>query len=299
MDLSIFRRKFISVLVSKGFLNKTSDEKYLKLLFSSRMGKTLNLENPKTFNEKLQWLKLYDRNPEYTRYVDKYLVREYISEKLGEEYLIPLLGVWDNPDEIDFNALPDQFVLKCNHNSGAGLCICKDKQSLDIENVKKRLKKGLEQDYYLTGREWPYKDVPRKIIAEKYMEDENSKELRDYKFMCFNGQVKCCLVCSERFSKDGTKFTFMDRDWNTLPFGRPNLKRDMTLEKPKNYEKMIMLAEQLSINNPFLRVDFYEVADRIYFGELTFFPASGFTGFDPQEWDEILGEWLELPHRKG
>ena len=159
-----------------------NDEEYLKKAFKLNMGKELNLDNPQTFNEKLQWLKLHDRKSEYTIMVDKYLARDYIAKTIGEEYLIPLLGVWDSPDEIDFDALPDQFVLKCNHNSGLGMCICKDKSKLDIEKVKKELQKGLNENYYLHRREWPYKDVPRKIIAEKYMVDESGTELKDYKF---------------------------------------------------------------------------------------------------------------------
>ena len=173
------RFSYLNVL---GFYSKTPDDVFLKKAFRVNMHQELNLDNPQTFNEKLQWLKLYNRKPEYTMMVDKYKVREYVADTLGEEYLIPLLGVWDDPDEIDFDALPNQFVLKCNHNSGLGMCICKDKSKLDIEKVKKELKKGLKQDYYLTGREWPYKDVPRKIVCEKFMTNdevggENSKTI--------------------------------------------------------------------------------------------------------------------------
>jgi len=165
-----------------GFYRNWSDEKFLTYAYLKTMGKSLDLENPKTFNEKLQWLKLHNRKPEYTIMVDKYRVRDYVADKLGEEYLIPLLGVWDDPDDIEFDALPDQFVLKCNHNSGLGMCICKDKSKLDISMTRVRLRKGLQEDYFTRNREWPYKDVPRKIIAEKYMVDEGLNELRDYKF---------------------------------------------------------------------------------------------------------------------
>lgn len=281
---------YLMIVKSKlGFYNNVNDKDYLKKLFKSRMGYSLNLNNPTTFNEKLQWLKLYDRKPEYTIMVDKYKARDYIAKKIGEEYLVPLLGVWDNCNDIDFNTLPNQFVLKCNHNSGIGLCICKDKSKLDINNVKKELQKGLDQDYYLPGREWPYKNVPRKIICEEYLGDNPN----DYKFFCFNGRVEYILVCSDRF--DSLKETFFDRNWNIAPFKRPGIDIEKTLEKPNNLEKMIKLAEILSVNIPFLRADFYEVDNKIYFGELTFFPASGFSGFEPEEWDLKLGELIKLP----
>ena len=279
-------------------MTQMPDEEYLRRKFKACMDQELNLENPQTFNEKLQWLKLYDRKPEYTMMVDKYKVREYIKEKLGEEYLIPLLGVWDDPDEIDFDALPDQFVLKCNHNSGLGMCICKDKSKLDIPKVKEELRKGLAQDYYLTGREWPYKNVPRKIICEKYMvDDDSTSELTDYKFMCFKGKVYCSFVCNERFSKDGLKVTFYDKKWAKMPFERHYKSSEAVIPKPFNYGKMIQLAEQLSAEIPFVRVDFYEINKKVYFGELTLFPGSGFEEFTPEEWDYKLGSMITLPDK--
>lgn len=301
-----FRMDYLS---NMGFYNNWSDEEYLKKKFKLRIGHDLDLENPVTFNEKLQWLKLHDRKPEYTMMVDKYKVREYIADKLGEEYLIPLLGVWDDPDEIDFDALPNQFVLKCNHNSGLGMCICKDKSNLDIEKVKEELRKGLKQDYYLTGREWSYKDVPRKIICEKYMIDHSSQKildneedksgkndgLNDYKFMCFNGKVLCSFVCSDRFSDDGLKVTFFDKDWNVLPFERHYPKSRKPIPKPFNYKKMIEFSERLAEGIPFVRIDFYEIDHKLYFGEITFFPGSGFEEFTPESADEELGSWIKLP----
>ncbi len=282
------------ILAVHGKYNNLDDASYLKRAFKCYMGKELNLDSPKTLNEKLQWLKLYNRKPEYTMMVDKYAVRKYIADTIGEEYLIPLLGVWDNPDDIDFNALPNQFVLKCNHNSGLGMCICKDKSKLDIAKVKAELRKGLKQDYYLTSREWPYKDVPRKIVCEKYMEDCQVHELIDYKFMCFNGAVKCSFTCSERFSESGLKVTFFDKDWNVMPFERhyPASKNPPT--KPINYDKMIQFSEKLSKGIPFIRVDFYEINGKLFFGELTFYPGSGFEEFTPEEWDYRLGDFLKL-----
>lgn len=278
-----------------GFYNYMPDEAYLKRKYRACMGKKLNLEHPQTFNEKLQWLKIHDRKPEYTMMVDKYLVREYVAKTVGEEYLIPLLGVWEDPEEIDFDALPDQFVLKCNHNSGLGMCICKDKSELDLPKVKRELKKGLKQDYYLTGREWVYKDVPRRIIAEKYMVDESETELKDYKIMCFGGKARCCFVCTDRHTKEGLHITIFDNSWNMMHFGRHRHPSKDGIHKPAKYETMVKLAEVLAKDIPFVRVDFYEVDGKIYFGELTFFPGSGFEEFTPEEWDNTLGEWIKLP----
>lgn len=276
-----------------GFYDRMDDEKYLKKLYMANFGKELDLENPKTFNEKLQWLKLYDRKPEYTMMVDKYKVREYIAEKLGEEYLIPLLGVWDDPEEIDFDKLPNQFVLKCNHNSGLGMCICKDKSKLDIKKVKSELRKGLKQDYYLHGREWPYKDVPRKIICEKYMVDESGYELKDYKIFCFNGEPKALFVATDRMTD--TKFDFFDVEFNHLPFtnGHPNAEKEIA--KPQNLDEMLKVASVLSKGIPQVRIDLYNINGKILFGEMTFSHWSGMVPFEPNKWDERFGEWIVLP----
>ncbi len=270
------------------------DKEYLEKKFYVTMGYPLDLNNPQTFNEKLQWLKLYDRKPEYTMMVDKYKVREYIKEKLGEEYLIPLLGVWDKAEDIDFDKLPNQFVLKCNHNSGLGMYICKDKSKLtqkEIKVIRKNLIKGLQQDYYLTGREWPYKNVPRKIIAEKYMEDETG-QLRDYKFYCFNGEPKIIMINSDReIGKTKADYFDMDFNWIDLKWGYEHAL--IKPSKPINFKKMKELAVVLSKNIPELRVDFYEVNNKIYFGELTFFDGSGFDKIEPKEWDKKIGDWID------
>ena len=291
--------RIFSVLVSKGLLGWVSDHTFTRWQYRAQNDQWPDLENPKTFNEKLNWLKLYDRRPEYTMMVDKYLVRDYVAEKIGEEYLIPLLGVWDDPEEIDFDALPQQFVLKCNHTSGAGQCVCKDKSKLDIEQVKKELAKGLKQDYYKANREWPYKNVPRKIIAEKYIEDENG-QLPDYKLMCYDGKVKITMLCSGRFTQEGMHCTYFGSDWKVLPFEfeyyYPAVKEG--LPGPRNFEKMKQLAEKLAEGLPFVRVDFYEVGDKIYFGEMTLYPNAGFKKFKPDEWDLIQGQWITLPEEK-
>lgn len=276
-------------------LNKIPDKLFLKLKYRHNIGIKLNLNNPKTFNEKLQWLKLYDRKPEYTTMVDKYRVRDYIAEKIGKEYLIPLLGVWENPDEIDFDSLPNQFVLKCNHDSG-GLSICRDKKTFDVNIAKKKLKKSLKTNYYYSGREWPYKNVPRKIIAEKYMVDDlNSNEFTDYKFFCFNGYVDCVMVCLDRNSGD-PKFYFFDKDWKLKRLNKRGKEapKDFTIPKPECIDDMFDIASRLSEGFPFVRVDLYQSYGKIYFGEMTFYPDSGFDNNILKESDDYLGNLIDL-----
>ena len=281
-------------LASFGKYDNWDDESFLKKAFKCHMKRELNLVTPKTFNEKLQWLKLHDRKPEYTMMVDKYAVRKYIADTIGEEYLIPLLGIWDNPDEIDFDALPNQFVLKCNHNSGLGMCICKDKSKLDIEKVKNELRKGLKQDYYLTCREWPYKNVKRRIIAEKYMSDEGKEELSDYKVLCFNGEPKIIEVHKGRFNGKHTQDCY-DEFWNKTDIEQYDLpKTDEVMPKPAFLEEMLHLSKLLSKDLIHVRVDWYFTNNRLYFGELTFFDGSGYNLFCGDA-DELLGSWIKLP----
>lgn len=288
--------KIFQALVYERFTNIIPDPAFLRMAYFAFIGKRLNLDNPQTFSEKLQWLKLYNRRPEYTMMVDKYLVRDYIAKTIGEEYLIPLLGVWDDPDEIDFEALPNQFVLKCNHNSGLGMCICKDKSKLDIKKVREELRRGLKQDYYLTSREWPYKNVPRKIICEQYMEDSSQKDsLTDYKFFCFNGVADCVMVCLDRFSGD-TKFYFFDKSWELkrLNIRGKNAPEGFTIPKPICMDEMFRIAEQLSAGLTFSRIDLYECNGKVYFGEITFFPDSGFDANLLPETDQYFGEMIDL-----
>lgn len=285
---------FCIFLVKFNFL--FPDKFYLKLLFWLKMGKKLNLKHPKSYSEKLQWLKLYNRNPLYTSLVDKFLVKEYVSEIIGNQYVIPTLGVWNKFDDIDFNQLPNQFVLKCTHDSG-GLVICKDKSKFDIKKARKKINKSLKCRYYKSYREWPYKDVVPKIIAETYMEDE-SGELKDYKFFCFDGKVKSLFIASDRQKEDeDTKFDFFDNEYNHLPFtnGHPNAK--FLPKKPQMFKEMVNLAEILSEGFPHVRIDLYEVGTKIYFGEMTFFHWSGFVPFNPESWDYKFGEWLQLPSK--
>lgn len=290
--------RIFDALNYRKMLNWLPDKVFLEAAFRARFGRKLNLNNPETFNEKLQWLKLYNRKPEYTKMVDKYLVRDYVKEKIGEEYLIPLLGVWDDPEKIDFDELPMQFVLKCNHNSGLGMCICKDKNSLDINKVKEELKKGINQNYYLTSREWPYKDVPRRIIAEKYMVDESGYELKDYKFYCFDGKVKLVMINSDRMSSEKTKANYFDENYQPLDFVWGYENAEIPPQKSEKFEEMKYLAEKLSEGITHVRIDFYQTPSGIYFGEITFFDGSGFDAIEPIEWDYKIGSWLKLPMEK-
>lgn len=277
-----------------GYFKNMEDEKYLKMIYKSAFNKELDLENPKTFNEKMQWLKLNDRKDIYTTMVDKYEVKKYVSDIIGEEYVIPTLGIWNNFDEINFEQLPNQFVLKCTHDSG-GLVICKDKSKLDIKKAKKIINKCLKQNYYYKTREWPYKNVKPRIIAEQFVEDNNDKELRDYKFFCFNGEPKLMFIASGRQNPNSeTCFDFYDMDFNHLNIlnGHPMAK--IEIHKPINFEKMKELSRTLSQNIPILRVDFYEVNGKILFGELTFSHWGGIIPFEPEEWDYKIGEWIEI-----
>lgn len=273
------------------------DSIYLKIKFKKKMGCRLNLKHPQTYNEKLQWLKLYDRRKIYTKMVDKYEAKEYVAAIIGEKYIVPNYGVWDSFDEIDFSILPDKFVLKTTHDSG-GVVICTDKNTLDIEAARSKLVFSLNKNYYYQGREWPYKSVKHRIIAEKYIEQTGSDDLRDYKFFCFNGVAKIVLVCSERFSKEGLKEDFFGRNWEHLKLKRKaHNNSPQKIERPHQFDEMLLLAEKLSKGIPFLRVDFYEINGNVYFGELTFYPASGFEGFEPEEWDYKMGEWINLPKK--
>lgn len=289
-----FSKLFIKILRVLGVLRFLPDKTFLKMYYTVMTKNKMDIDNPKAFNEKLQWLKLYNRNPFYTKLVDKYKVREYIADKIGEEYLIPLLGVWDSPDDIDFDSLPNKFVLKCNHDSG-GLSICRDKKTFDVNIAKKKLKKSLKTNYYYSGREWPYKNVPRKIIAEKYMTDETGTNLRDYKFYCFDGKAKVVGIYQDRNTDKETTGDFFDMDFNWLDFtfNMPNAK--VKPSKPNHFEKMKEIAEILSKGIPHVRVDLYLSNDKIYFGELTFFDGSGFDKIEPFEWDVKLGSWINLP----
>lgn len=271
-----------------------SDERYIRIAYFLKFKKRLNLKKPQTLSEKIQWLKLYDRKPLYNLLVDKYLVKDYISNQIGAEYVIPTLGVWDNFDDISFDNLPEQFVLKCNHDSG-GIAICTDKKSFDKEKARKVIEKHLKRNYFWHGREWAYKDVKPVIIAEEYVKSPDDGDLKDYKFFCFNGKIKCFKVDCDRFTNH--KAYYFDENKHVLPFSEKIFKPDNFSnppELPDNITEMMGLAEKLASNLTFARVDFYNVNKKILFGEITLYPASGMDVFDPEEWDYKMGQWLDL-----
>lgn len=268
------------------------DKIYLQIYYQLATGRKLDLKKPKRFNEKLQWMKLYDRKPEYTRMVDKQEAKGYVAEKIGEEYIIPTLGVWDRFADIDFARLPDRFVLKCTHDSG-GLVIVKHKAQLDMEAAKKKIEASLKKNYFYSGREWPYKDVKPRILAEQYMEDADREELSDYKVMCFCGEPKLVQVHRGRYGAHTQDI--YDVDWNKQLIYQGLEISNEVMEKPAFLEEMLKLSRKLAEGTPQLRVDWYFTNGRLYFGELTFFDASGFDDFEPDEWNDILGSWIELP----
>ena len=255
------------------------DKAYIQMYYFAHFKRFCNLRNPETYNEKLNWLKLHDRNEEYTKLVD----------------IIPTLGVWEHFDDIDFEKLPNQFVLKCTHDS-EGLVIVKDKSKLDKVAAKEKIEAALKQNFYYIGREWPYKNVKPRIIAEKYMEDHVDGELRDYKFFCFDGQPKAMFIASDRAS-DHVKFDYFDLEFNHLDIKQKYPHAQNTLRKPETFDKMIEFSKILSKGFPHVRVDFYEVDGRLYFGELTFYHFSGFMPFEPSKWDKTFGDWIHLPKK--
>lgn len=298
------------------------DKLYLKLLYRISTGRKLDLKKPQTYNEKLQWLKLYNRRKEYSKYVDKYEVKKYIANVLGEEYVIPNIGVWDNFDEIDFTKLPEKFVLKCTHDSG-GLIVCRDKNSLDISKAKEKIDKAMSRNYYTRSKEYPYKHVMPRIIAEEYMEDvsysmdiheptnktcdvaylQNKHGLLDYKFMCFDGVVKALFLDigvignSEGHSDEYYRSIF-DRDFNVMPFKETRDHYPIPINRPHFFEEMVKIAEILSQGFPHIRVDLYYINGQIKVGELTFFHGSGLSNhFIPEEWNYKFGEWIKLPQK--
>lgn len=275
------------------------DETYLKVRYFLLMRKKLNLDKPRIYSEKLQWLKLYNRKPEYTTIVDKYAVKDYVANKIGGEYIIPTLGVWDSPKDVDFSVLPDQFVLKTTHGGGGlGVVICKDKKGFDKETAIRTLEKNMKTDWKIQ-LEWPYKDVPHRIIAEKYIEpDPITKDLPDYKFSCFDGEVTDVMVCIGR-STGNTKFYFFNKEWELLPLNKlgKQAPKGFTLPKPSCMDEMFDMASKLSKGLPYARVDLYAVGDKPYFGEITFYPQSGFDRNLLPETELFYGEKINLPQK--
>lgn len=268
------------------------DELYIKIFWFYKMGYNLDLEHPATFNEKLQWLKLYNKNPDYTMMADKSSVKGWVKERIGEEYVIPTYGVYDCFDEIDFASLPRSFVIKATHDCGSTI-VCEDKEDLDLNEVEKKINLSLSRNKFYAEREFSYRDIKPRIIIEKFL-GLSQKDITDYKFMCFDGVCKLCFTCTDRNSVDGLKVTFFDLDWNKLSFTRDYPRDENSIPRPQRLDDMIDLAERLSSGIPFVRVDFYEIEGAIYFGEMTFYPGSGYEKFSPVEWDYKIGKLITV-----
>lgn len=295
LKMLISKLRIIEGIVARALVRFLPDDIYIKMAFHSRVGYYPNLNNPKTYNEKLQWLKLNYHRAEYSAMVDKITAKEYVRSIIGEEYIINTIGTWDNVDDVDWDSLPMQFVIKVTSDSG-GIVVCKDKSQLDIAKAVSKLKKGWGQNYYKYNKEYPYRGVVPRILAEEYIECEDDGELKDYKFFCFDGEPKFLFVASDRQNPDQeTKFDFFDLGWNHLPVinGHPN--SDQTPYKPERFDEMVDIAAKLSQGMPHVRVDLYNIKGKIYFGELTFFHWSGMMAFSPLEWDYRFGEYINLP----
>ncbi len=280
------------VLNERGFFNSLPDLKFLNKAYKIKFSRKLNIHEPRTFNEKIQWLKLFDTKPIYSKMVDKLESKTIVANKIGKEYVIPTLGVWNSVAEIDFDQLPRQFVLKCTHNSG-GVVVVKEKSELDISLINKRFNKMLNRNFYFHSREMPYKNLKPKIIAEELLTEEN---LKDFKFFCFDGIVKFFKVDFNRFTKH--QANYYDRNLKYMDFGEANFPPDPNyhIKMPDKIHDMILLSEELARGFTFIRIDLYCTNDKIYFGEYTFYPASGFGKFTPEEWDRKIGDLINLPN---
>ena len=282
-----------SYYAAKNHFKWMNDKLYLKLMYRAKVNKKLNIRNPETFNEKLQWLKIYDRKDYYINLVDKFEVKKYIEKKIGINYVIPTYGVYDKFDDIKFNNLPNEFVIKCTHDQGS-VVVCKNKNKIQKEEIKKFLEKKMKINKYYYGREWPYKNVKPRIMIEKLIKENGNEDLKDYKFFCFNGKVKIFKIDFDRFTNHGANY--FDVNGKLLNFGENACPPDYNkkLDIPDKIDLMIKLAEKISKDIPFVRIDFYYTNKKIYFGEITFFPAAGFGTFTDDKWDKKLGNWIKL-----
>ena len=292
INLSKLIIKICTILKIKNYI---PDKIYLFLMYYILVKKRLNINNPKTFNEKLQWLKLNDRKNIYTKMVDKYEAKKYVTDLIGDEYIIPTIGVYNNFNEINFNNLPNQFVIKCTHDSGSTI-VCKDKTKFDIKNAKKKISKALKYNYYYSVREWPYKNIKPRIIIESFMDDGVNSQLVDYKLQCFWGKVDNILVCVDRDKETGVKYHYFDTNWKYLkycPYPGIN-EKNINISKPKQLDKMIKIAERLSAGIPEVRIDLYIIHGKIYFGELTCTPAAGIADHYSEEGNIHLGKLINI-----
>ena len=273
------------------------DKAYLSLIYVIRMKKMINWRSPKSFSEKLQWIKVYDHNPLYVQLVDKYEMKEYVEKVIGSGHTVPTLGVWDSVDDIDFTKLPDRFVIKGTHDSGS-VIVCKDRNTFDEKIARNKLQDSLDTNLYYLSREWPYKHVPHRIIAEEYIESKDKSPLTEYKLFCFDGEVKIVLVCKGLAHTTQRTNDFCDVNLKRYPFTSLLPNSEGKLTKPDNYDELLRYASELSKGFPEVRVDAYVFDGKIYFGELTFFHNSGLRRYEPDEWDYKIGEWVKLPEKK-
>lgn len=288
--------KIIIALSSRGYLRFISDEQYIKIMYKQNIGYTLDIDNPQTFNEKIQWLKLHDRNPLHINMVDKYLAKQEVAAIIGEKYIVPTLGVWENIDSVDFDNLPDQFVLKCTHDSG-GLVVVKNKHSINMAQVKNKLQKCLKRNFYYLSREWPYKHIKPRIIAEEYLDDGKNSVPEDYKIYCMNGKPRYIVIFHNRFNNNRElSESVYDINWNkqNFSFDKHFKIEESVSEKPECLEEMLELAEKLCKDLCQVRVDFYIVNNKIYFGEITYYTASGLMPMIPPEMDSVIGDMFDL-----
>ncbi|MDT2848674.1 ATP-grasp fold amidoligase family protein [Vagococcus carniphilus] len=287
-------KKVIGLFLRTKLSRLLSDETFLKIQYKYVTGEKLNLDSPKSFNEKLQYLKIEQREPIFTEVADKFKVREYVSSTIGQEYLIPLYGVYDSFDEINFQDLPDEYVIKTNHNSG-GYFLVPDSKKININAARSKLEPMLKKNYYYFTREWPYKNIKPKLICEKYLRENDDMELRDYRFFCFDGEVKFIAVDLSIVDKSKVRRNLYDKNWKLLD-EEISYERDLTekIPKPKNLSEMIDLAEKLSSNFKHVRVDLYNINNKIYFGELTMYHQSGYGDIRPQSFNKLMGSWIKL-----
>ena len=287
----------LQMLSHAGLLFWLPDKTFLKLVYRVTFHRKLNLKDPKTYREKTQWLKLYHRDPLYTLLSDKYAMRDYTAQKLGEGYTVPLLGVWDRFEDIDFDKLPDRFVLKCTHDSGS-TTICSDKASFNRKKAGAHFKKCLRRNFYLMSREWGYKNIRPRIIAEQYLADDSGCGIKDYKFTCMNGEPKYLFVCQNRGGEGGLQVDAYDMQLRHLPLKEENFKNSpKPFSKPESFDRMLEICKTLAEPFPLIRIDLYEVHGKVYLGEFTFYPTGGLHKFNPEEWDEIFGSGITLPEK--
>lgn len=288
-----FLLRWFERLERRGLLNILTDRAYLKLRYQLKFNKPLNLKEPKTFNEKLQWIKLYDRNPIYSTMVDKLACKKIVADRIGEKYVIPVVGgPWETFDEIDFDKLPNQFVLKTNHDSG-GVILCRDKATFDKEKARTFLNNHLAKNYYYSGREWPYKNITPHIFAEMFLDDNSGDAIYDYKFFCFDGVPK--IMYLSRDKSDDPRTDFFDMEYRHLDMQMRDPHSDIPPEKPEKFEEMKRVAAEVSKGIPHVRVDFYMIGDKLYVGETTFFHCGGFVEVKPEQWNITMGDWITLP----